>query len=74
MLSRKKFIKPLKKTIELTRKLIMPPAAILAIAGVESGFGRGYVASISGNILSQGTNKGKRNCFLSFYRTSKSHS
>jgi len=57
----KKFIKPLaKKTIELAKKYIMPPAAILAIASVESGYGRGYVASISGNILSLGTNKGEK--------------
>lgn len=35
----------------------VPPAAVLAIAGVESGYGRGYVSRISGNILSLGAKK-----------------
>lgn len=35
----------------------VPPAAVLAIAGVESGYGRGYVSRISGNILSLGAGK-----------------
>ena len=52
------FYQPLiAKTIELSLKYNIPPAAILAIASVESGYGRGYVASISGNILSLGTGK-----------------
>lgn len=54
----KKFYEPIvTKTIELSLKHNMPPAAILAIASVESGYGRGYVARISGNILSLGTGK-----------------
>ena len=54
------FLKPLiKPTIKLGVRYNIPPAAILAIACVESGYGRGYVASISGNILSLGTNKGE---------------
>ncbi len=32
----------------------VPASAIMAIAGHESGFGRGYVAQVSGNILSLG--------------------
>jgi len=57
----KNFYKPLvHKTIELSLKYNMPPAGILALAGVESGYGRGYVARISGNILSLGTNKGEK--------------
>lgn len=57
----KEFNEPLAlKTIELAKRYNMPPAAILAIASVESGYGRGYVASISGNILSLGTNKGEK--------------
>ena len=57
----KNFIEPLiKPTIKLGLKYDVPPAAILAIACIESGYGRGYVASISGNILSLGTNKGEK--------------
>lgn len=57
----KNFIEPLaQKSIELGLKYNVPPSAILAIASVESGYGRGYVASISGNILSLGTNKGEK--------------
>jgi len=57
----KEFIKPLaQKSIEMGEKYNVPPAAILAIASVESGYGRGYVASISGNILSLGANKGEK--------------
>jgi len=57
----KDFYKPLaKETIELSLIYNMPPAAVLAIAGVESGYGRGYVAKISGNILSLGANKGDK--------------
>ena len=41
-------------TIKLALKYNVPPAALLAIAGVESGYGRGYVARITGNILSLG--------------------
>ncbi len=39
-------------TINLCLKYNVPPAAILAIAGYESGYGTGYVSEISGNILS----------------------
>jgi hypothetical protein len=44
-------------TIELSVKHNAPPAVILAIAGLESGYGQGYVAQITGNILSLGVNK-----------------
>ncbi len=40
--------------IKIAIKYNIPPAALLAIAGVESGYGRGYVARITGNILSLG--------------------
>ncbi len=40
--------------IKIAIKYNIPPAALLAIAGVESGYGRGYVAHITGNILSLG--------------------
>ncbi len=46
--------------IEVAKKHKLPPAAILAIAGLESGYGRGYVAQITGNILSLGAFKGDR--------------
>lgn len=36
----------------------VPPAAILAIAGLESGWNQGYIGKITGNILSLGTRKG----------------
>ena len=54
----KTFYEPLlKQTIDIALKNNIPPAAILAIASVESGYGRGYVASITGNILSLGAYK-----------------
>ena len=43
--------------IELAKKHKLPPSAILAIAGLESGYGSGYVAQITGNILSLGAYK-----------------
>ncbi len=45
-----------KDAIEIGMKYNVPPPALLAIAGVESGYGRGYVAHITGNILSLGAN------------------
>ncbi len=54
----KKFYKPLaKKTIEICLKYNVPPAAVLAMAGVESGYGQGYISKITGNILSLGAKK-----------------
>ncbi len=46
--------------IEVAKKYKLPPAAILAIAGLESGYGRGYVAQITGNVLSLGAFKGDK--------------
>ena len=43
--------------VELGVEHNVPPAVILAIAGLESGYGQGYVAQITGNILSLGANK-----------------
>ncbi len=54
----KGFYKPLiQDVVKIGLKYNIPPAAILAIASVESGYGRGYVASITGNILSLGASK-----------------
>lgn len=36
----------------------VPPAAVLAIAGLESGWNKGYIGRITGNILSLGARKG----------------
>ena len=47
------------KAIKICLKYNVPPAAVLAIAGVESGYGRGYIAKITGNILSLGAKKGE---------------
>ena len=44
-------------TIDVARVHKLPPAAMLAIAGLESGYGSGYVGQITGNILSLGTFK-----------------
>ncbi len=43
--------------IEVAKKHKLPPAAVLAIAGLESGYGSGYVSQITGNILSLGAYK-----------------
>jgi len=43
--------------IQLSVKHHTPPAVILAIAGLESGYGSGYVSQITGNILSLGASK-----------------
>ena len=54
----KNFYKDIAKTaIEIGLRYNVPPPALLAIAGVESGYGRGYVAKITGNILSLGAGK-----------------
>ncbi len=47
-------------SIEIGLKYNIPPAAIMAIAGLESGYGNGYVAQITGNILSLGAFKGDK--------------
>jgi len=55
----KKFYKEIyKESITAGLKFSVPPAAIMAIAGLESGYGSGYVAQITGNILSLGAYKG----------------
>ena len=57
----KNFYAPImKETIELCLKYDVPPAAVLAIAGVESGYGRGYVSKITGNILSLGAKQDEK--------------
>jgi hypothetical protein len=57
----KKFYKDITpKAIEICLKHDLPPAAVLAVAGLESGYGRGYVAQITGNILSLGAFKGDK--------------
>lgn len=47
-----------KKATTICLENNVPPAAILAIAGLESGWNQGYVGRITGNILSLGTRKG----------------
>ncbi len=47
-----------KKATNICLENSVPPAAILAIAGLESGWNQGYVGRITGNILSLGTRKG----------------
>lgn len=47
-----------KPATALSMKNNVPPAVILAIAGLESGWNQGYIGRISGNILSLGTRGG----------------
>ena len=46
------------KATELCLKNNIPPAALLAITGLESGWDSGYIGQITGNILSLGLRKG----------------
>jgi hypothetical protein len=46
--------------MEVCETYKLPPAAVLAVAGLESGYGRGYVSQITGNILSLGAFKGDK--------------
>lgn len=45
------------KTTKICMDENIPPAALLAIAGLESGWNRGYIGKITGNILSLGASK-----------------
>lgn len=47
-----------KNATELCLKNNIPPAALLAITGLESGWDSGYIGQITGNILSLGLRKG----------------
>lgn len=47
-----------KKATEICLKHNIPPASLLAIAGLESGWDSGYIGQITGNILSLGTRRG----------------
>ncbi|MCF6340971.1 MAG: glucosaminidase domain-containing protein [Sulfurimonas sp.] len=61
-------------SIEIGLKHNIPPAAIMAIAGLESGYGNGYVAQITGNILSLGAFKGDKELprlYLPYSKTNK---
>lgn len=42
------------QAIKIANKYHIPPAAVLAISGLESGYGRGYVGRITGNVMSLG--------------------
>jgi hypothetical protein len=54
----KNFYKNVAKiAIDVGIRYNVPPPALLAIAGVESGYARGYVSKITGNILSLGAGK-----------------
>jgi len=46
--------------IEMSNKHKLPAASILAVAGLESGYGTGYVSQITGNVLSLGAFKGDK--------------
>ncbi len=50
----------------------VPPAAVLAMAGLESGWNKGYVGRITGNILSLGARKGDKELPALYLPTSKS--
>jgi len=43
--------------LSIAKKYHLPPAAVLAISGLESGYDSGYVGQITGNILSLGAYK-----------------
>ncbi|MCF6213560.1 MAG: glucosaminidase domain-containing protein [Flavobacteriaceae bacterium] len=49
----------------------VPPAAVLAMAGLESGWNSGYVGRISGNILSLGARGGDKELPALYLPTSK---
>jgi len=49
----------------------VPPAAVLAMAGLESGWNRGYVGRITGNILSLGKRGGDKELPALYLPTSK---
>jgi hypothetical protein len=48
------------EAIKICKERKLPPAAVLAIAGLESGYGSGYVSQITGNILSLGAFRGDK--------------
>jgi len=55
------FYKAIAKPVtKLCIKENVPPAAVLAMAALESGWNRGYVGRITGNILSLGARKGDK--------------
>ncbi|PID29258.1 MAG: hypothetical protein CR982_03195 [Candidatus Cloacimonadota bacterium] len=56
----KDFFEPIaKETVHISVNENIPPAAVLGIAALESGFGSGYVSKVTGNILSLGARKGE---------------
>ncbi len=61
--------------IEVGVKYNIPPAALLAITGLESGYGSGYVSQITGNILSLGAYKSDKELprlYLPYSKSKKS--
>jgi len=46
------------KATQICLKNNIPPASLLAIAALESGWNKGYIGRITGNILSLGTRRG----------------
>jgi len=55
----KKFYKGIsKKATQICLNNNIPPASLLAIIGLESGWDSGYIGQITGNILSLGTRRG----------------
>lgn len=68
----KSFYKSLAKPVtELCINENVPPAAVLAMAGLESGWNRGYVGRITGNILSLGARRGDKELPALYLPTSK---
>jgi hypothetical protein len=47
-----------KKATSICMENNIPPAAVLAMAGLESGWNQGYISKITGNLLSLGTQRG----------------
>jgi len=69
----KEFYKDIsEQAIQISKKYNLPAASVLAIAGLESGYGSGYVAQISGNILSLGAFKGDKELLALYLPYSKS--
>ena len=56
----------------VAKKHKLPAATILAIAGLESGYGSGYVSKITGNVLSLGAFKGDQELPILYLPYSKS--
>jgi len=61
------------EVIAIANRYKLPAGAVLAIAGLESGYGSGYVAQITGNILSLGAFKSDKELPILYLPYSKSN-